>query len=93
MTKVEIYNSDYTKLNHAYIQIFDSYKKLVQANDADEEVVTVLAQILTVLNPTLDRIKSEMTVQTRFKEDSSKKEEVETETQNGGKIFHPKFGE
>ncbi len=95
MTKTEIYNEDYVQLNHAYIQIFDSYKKLLDAPDADGEVVAVFAQILTVLNPTLDRIKSEMTVRTRFKDENAKSGEktpVKTETQeNGGKIFRPTF--
>jgi len=97
MTKVDIYNEDYTKLNHAYIQIFESYKKLLDADDADQEIVNILGQILMVLNPTLDKIKSEMTVKTRFKDSSAsnagaKSTNVETETNSkGGKIFHPKF--
>lgn len=97
MTKTEIYNEDYTKLNHAYIQIYDSYKKLVDADDADEEVMMVLASILQVMNPTLDKIKSEMTVSTRFKdtgEDSTAPAKVKAEKEigsNGEVIFHPKF--
>ena len=97
MTKTEIYNEDYTKLNHAYIQIYDSYKRLVDADDADEEVMMVLASILQVMNPTLDKIKSEMTVSTRFKdtgEDSPAPAKVKAEKEigaNGEVIFHPKF--
>jgi len=73
MTKTEVYNSDYTKLNHAYIVIYESYQKLVECKDADKEVLFVMENILRAFNPTLDRIKSEMTVQTRFKDESSKK--------------------
>lgn len=73
MTKTEVYNSDYTKLNHAYIVIYESYQKLVECKDADKEVLFVMENILRAFNPTLDRIKSEMTVQTRFKDENSKK--------------------
>lgn len=71
MDKVSVYNSDYTKLNHAYVLIFDFYKKMIECQDADEEVLAVLESILRVFNPALDRIKSEMTVKTRYKEDTS----------------------
>ena len=70
MDKVSVYNSEYTKLNHAYIEIFDFYKQMIECKDADEEVLVVLESILRVFNPTLDKIKSEMTVKTRYKEDS-----------------------
>lgn len=68
MTKTEIYNSDYTKLNHCYIEIYNTYKKLAEAEDIepDDEVLDVLGKILIVFNPILDKIKSEMTVETRF---------------------------
>lgn len=94
MTKTEIYNSDYTKLNHAYIQIYETFQKLSEAPDADGEVAMVLAGILRAFNPTLDKIKSEMTVKTRFKNEApaQKKPEVVREvTENGGVILHPKF--
>lgn len=68
MNKTEIYNSDYTKLNHSYIEIYNTYQKLSLADDADSEVMDVLGKILIVFNPVLDKIKSEMTVKTRFKE-------------------------
>lgn len=71
MTKVEVYNSDYTKLNHAYIEIYNAYEKLIQCDDADDEVLTVMEMMLRAFNPTLDKIKSEMTVQTRYKDGSS----------------------
>ena len=73
MDKVSVYNTDYTKLNHAYIEIFNFYKKMLDCEDADREVVAVLENILRVFNPTLDRIKSEMTVKTRYKDDASAK--------------------
>ena len=69
MNKVEVYNSDYTKLNHAYIEIYQSYEKLIECPDADDEILTVMESILRVFNPALDKIKSEMTVKTRYKED------------------------
>lgn len=70
MDKVSVYNTEYTKLNHAYIEIFDFYSKMIECKDADEEVLAVLEGILRVFNPTLDRIKSEMTVKTRYKDDA-----------------------
>ena len=82
MDKVSVYNSEYTKLNHAYIEIFGFYKKMIECKDADEEVLAVLESILRVFNPTLDRIKSEMTVKTRYKDDAS--EEKSAGKQNSG---------
>ncbi len=69
MTKVEVYNSEYTTLNHAYNEIFHAYEQLLECDDADDEVVSVLEMMLRAFNPTLDRIKSEMTVKTRYKPD------------------------
>ncbi|MBQ6781850.1 MAG: hypothetical protein IJP62_11585 [Treponema sp.] len=85
MDKVSVYNSEYTKLNHAYIEIFDFYKKMIECEDADKEVVAVLESILRVFNPTLDRIKSEMTVKTRYKEDAPAEKDAAThdDTDNG----------
>ena len=45
MTKTEVYNSDYTKLNHAYIVIYESYQKLVECKDADKEVLFVMEKL------------------------------------------------
>ena len=73
MTKVDVYNSGYTELNHAYIEIFDFYSRMTGCRDADEEVLAVLEGILRAFNPTLDRIKSEMTVRTRYKDDAPTK--------------------
>ncbi|MBQ9205686.1 MAG: hypothetical protein IJ158_03110 [Treponema sp.] len=70
-TRVAVYNEDYVSLNHAYVQIYKSYNKLLDCQDADEEVLSVMREILLVFNPTLDRIKSEMTVKTRYKEENS----------------------
>ncbi len=69
LSRVEIYNEDYVGVNHAYVQIYKFYKRLLDAEDCDEEVMAVLREILLVFNPTLDRIKSEMTVKTRYKEE------------------------
>lgn len=98
MTRAETYNTEYVKMNHAYIQLFESYQVLMQADDVDEEVKQVLESVFMVLNPTLDRIKSEMTVKTRYKTDSSsnqpqkaKNSEIVSEESNDGKVFHPKF--
>jgi len=102
MTKVEVYNSDYTKLNHAYIIMYEMYEKLIQCDDADEEILVLLENILRPLNPALDKIKSEMTVQTRFKDGSSDDRSLENKnspsektvvekTKNGGKIFKGLF--
>ena len=69
MSRVDIYNEEYVGLNHAYVQMFKFYNRLIDSGDADEEVLSVIREILLVFNPTLDRIKSEMTVKTRYKED------------------------
>ncbi len=71
MSKVEIYNEEYVDLNHAYVQMYKFYNRLLEAEDADEEVLSVMREILLVFNPTLDRIKSEMTVRTRYKEEKA----------------------
>ena len=92
LSRVDIYNEDYVDVNHAYVQIYKFYKRLLEAEDADEEVMAVLREILLVFNPTLDRIKSEMTVKTRFKEenmpDKNKKNMKEKESQV---ILHGNF--
>ncbi len=77
MNKVDVYNTEYTKLNHAYIEIFDFYSKMIECKDADEDVLVVLENILRVFNPTLDKIKSEMTVKTRYKDDAPAKKSGE----------------
>ncbi len=68
MNKVDVYNSDYTKLNHAYILVYNAYTKLIQCPDYDEEVLAAMESFLRTFNPLLDKIKSEMTVQTRYKD-------------------------
>lgn len=91
MNKTDVYNSDYTKLNSAYIDIYETCQKLADCEDVDLEVLGILEQILFAFNPTLDKIKSEMTVKTRYK-DEIVQPDVETEVgKNGVKIFHPKF--
>lgn len=73
MSRVDIYNEDYVSLNHAYVQMYKFYNRLLETPDADDEVLNVIREILLVFNPTLDRIKSEMTVKTRYKEEDDKK--------------------
>ncbi|MBR1402668.1 MAG: hypothetical protein IJ558_00650 [Treponema sp.] len=70
LSRVDVYNEGYVSLNHAYVQMYKFYTKLIEADDVDEEVANVLREILLVFNPTLDRIKSEMTVKTRYKEEA-----------------------
>ena len=92
MTKTDVYNADYTKLNSAYIDIYDTCQRLAQCKDVDVEVLSILEQILFAFNPTLDKIKSEMTVKTKFKNPDEEIDEVKTEvSENGTKIFHPNF--
>lgn len=83
MTKVDVYNSDYTKVNHAYILIYNAYEKLIQCPDYDEEVLAAMENFLRTFNPLLDRMKSEMTVQTRYKEEPSSQDE-KTQQMSGG---------
>lgn len=100
MTTTDIFNTDYTKLNHCYIEIYNTYKKLAEAEDItpDNEILDVLGRILTVMNPVLDEIKSKMTVKTRVKESSENPETSEPEPDTGKKktdkapfIFHGNF--
>ena len=73
MSIVDIYNEEYVELNHAYVQMYKFYNRLLDVKDADEEVLGVIREILLVFNPTLDRIKSEMTVKTRYKDEPEMK--------------------
>ena len=92
MTKVDVYNSDYTKLNHAYIEIYNTYEKLIQCDDADEEILVILENILRPFNPALDKIKSEMTVKTRYKDGSSDKaDDKKAKKSSGPVILHGNF--
>ena len=50
MKKTEVYNSDYTELNHAYILIYESYQKLVKCKDADKVFCGLLIQPWTELS-------------------------------------------
>ena len=100
MNKVDVYNSDYTKLNHSYIVMYETYEKLIQCEDADEEVLVVLENILRALNPALDLIKSQMTVKTRYKDegntsaaDGKNESGKNSGTGNGPVILHGKFGD
>ena len=94
-SRVNIYNEDYVGLNHAYVTMYKFYSRLLEADDADEEVLSVLREIMLVLNPTLDRIKSEMTVKTRYKEEAVQDEESENKkaASGGGSpiILHGNF--
>lgn len=90
MNKVDVYNTDYTKLNHSYIQIYETYEKLLQVEDADPEVLDILGKILMVFNPTLDKIKSEMNVKTRYKDEPSSSVESK-DGKNGPIILHGDF--
>ena len=77
-SRVDVYNEDYVALNHAYVQMYKFYNRLLEVKDADDEVLTVIKEILLIFNPTLDRIKSEMTIKTRYKEELS----ASTQAQN-----------
>jgi len=94
-TRVEIYNEEYVGLNHAYVTMYKAYNRLLEASDADEEVLAVLREILLVFNPTLDRIKSEMTVKTRVKEEfACSKNSTRQKAASGGSspvILHGNF--
>lgn len=76
MSRVDVYNEDYVGLNHAYVQMYKFYNRLLNTNDADDDVLSIIREILLVFNPTLDKIKSEMTVKTRFKEDNEPNQEA-----------------
>lgn len=95
MKKVDVYNDEYVNLNHAYILMYNAYQKLVECKDNDEEIMFVLSNVLRALNPALDKIKSEMTLTTRFKEDGKtsqkKNEQKNTENKEEGYILTGNF--
>ncbi len=97
MKKVDVYNSEYVNLNHAYILMYDAYQKLIECDDEDPEVMFILTQVLSALNPMLDKIKSEMTVATRFKDGSKtsqKKNSTEkSDNKKDGYILTGNFGD
>ena len=92
MNKVDVYNTEYTNLNHSYILIYNAYKKLLECEDADPEVVYVIENILRAMNPALDKIKSEMTVKTRIKESGGAAQEKTSGTGKDGYILTGNFG-
>lgn len=59
MTKAESYTQEYGKINHAYNQIFDSFEVLQQAEDADQDMLRCLNDILVDFSNLLDVIKEE----------------------------------
>ena len=83
-SRVNVYNEDYVELNHAYVTIYKFYNSLLETYNADEDVLAVLREIMLVFNPTLDRIKSEMTVKTRFKEEPVSSESQDSKKAAGG---------
>ncbi len=85
MKRVDVYNSEYVNLNHAYILMYDAYQKLIECDDDDTEVMFVLTQVLSALNPVLDKIKSEMTVTTRFKDGSKSSQKKNSKEKSDGK--------
>ncbi|MBB5227457.1 hypothetical protein DYE50_08240 [Treponema ruminis] len=76
MSRVDVYNEEYVGLNHAYVQMYKFYNRLLETNDADDDVLSIIREILLVFNPTLDKIKSEMTVKTRYKDDNEPAQEA-----------------
>ena len=94
MTRVDIYNEEYVGLNHAYVQMYKFYNRLIEERDADEDVLAVIREILLVFNPTLDKIKSEMTVKTRYKEEPEQKTNsnpVQAKAAGDSVILHGNF--
>ena len=88
LSRVDIYNQNYVALNHAYVEMYQFYNKLLESVDADEEVLGVMREILLVFNPTLDRIKSEMTIKTRYKEES---QNISNATDSASVVLHGNF--
>ncbi|MBP3771958.1 MAG: hypothetical protein J6I53_04600 [Treponema sp.] len=91
LSRVDVYNEDYIGLNHAYVQMYKFYNRLMEVSDADDEVLSVIREILLVFNPTLDRIKSEMTIKTRYKEEKSESEKQTDMSAGNSVILHGNF--
>ena len=59
MTRAESYIQEYTNLNRAYNQIFDSLQILIEAEDSDPEICGGINSALTFLDEILDAVKEE----------------------------------
>lgn len=59
MTRAESYIQEYTNLNKAYNQMFDSLQVLLEAEDNDPQVCQGINNALTYLDEILDAIKEE----------------------------------
>lgn len=105
MDEIELYNTNYTKLNHTYNEIFHFYEQLLSCKKKNKTILAGIETILRIFNPTLDEIKSKMTVKTRFVE-SGESESAENQennfseenpniekNKNGGRIFKLSFPE
>ena len=89
MKQSDLYDREYTKLNHTYNEIYSFYEQLMECCDKDSNITDGLELILRVFNPVLDEIKSKMTVRTRYiglEEDSYDKK-----NNNGGNILYGDF--
>ena len=54
MKQSDLYDREYTKLNHTYNEIFSFYEQLQECCDRDSNIVDGLELILRVFNPVLD---------------------------------------
>ena len=59
MTRAQSYIQEYTNLNKAYNQIFDSLQILIEAEDSDPEICGGINSALNFLDEILDAIKEE----------------------------------
>ncbi len=59
MTRAESYIQEYTNINKAYNQIFDSLQVLVEAEDSDPDVCSGINALLVHLDKILDVVKEE----------------------------------
>ena len=85
----DLYDREYTKLNHTYNEIFSFYEQLQECCDRDSNIVDGLELILRVFNPVLDEIKSKMTVKTRYIEPA--KDSGGKKDGKGGNILYGDF--
>ena len=74
MTKIESYKSEYPKINHAYNVIFDSLEVMQQAEDADQDMLRCLNDILVDFSNLLDVIKEEKNAAQENNADNAKSE-------------------
>ena len=68
MAQTDVHDSGYATPGRCYAGIYNFCRSLLDADGSDFDLMESLRRIFLVFNPALDKIKSQMTVKTRFKD-------------------------